>query len=227
MGKNARKDLQNIILQHWTGALGAIEILSSDSISHYARQVGADYKLLRGDVFRPGMATQCQKVFMLDESLDEYENVVMLDMDMFTRKDMQQNIFEVEGCGLHEDMQWGLCKKLRYLYPHLGNRQYSYWGGAVYKLDRKMRQRLRQHIREDEIIQFNDLFHDEGIMHRLAVLEKIAGHYFADDRWSFSFGENEERAAIIHLRPRRLIDGDKVHVGKMTHYHYLVDKGLI
>ena len=219
--------MNNIILQHWTGELDELAKLSSANIKKYADKVGAEYRLLRGDVFRPSLAPQCQKLFMLDESLDEYDNVVMLDMDMFTRKGMQQNIFEVEGCGLHENMQWGLCKKLRYLYPHLGNRKYSYWGGAVYKLDREMRQRLRQHIREDEIIQFNDQFHDEGIMHRLAVLEKIKGHYFADDRWSFSFGENTERVAIIHLRPRRLIDGNKVLVGKVPHYHYLVDKGLI
>jgi len=215
----------NIILQHWTGELGEIEKLSSANISKYAERVGAEYRLLRGDVFRRGMAAQCQKVFMLDASLDRYETVVMLDMDMFARADA--SIFDADGCGLHELMQWGLCKKLRYMFPKLGNRKYSYWGGAVYKFDLDMRRRLRKHIREHEIIQFNELFHDEGIMHRLAVLAKIKGHYFADDRWSFSFGENIEGAAFIHLRPRRLINGEKVHVGKAAHYKYLVDKGLI
>lgn len=217
----------NIILQHWTGELDELAKLSSANIKKYADKVGAEYRLLRGDVFRPSLAPQCQKLFMLDESLDEYDIVVMLDIDMFTRKGMDENIFDAEGIGLHEDMQWGLCKKLRYMMPDLGNRKYSYWGGAIYKLDREMRQRLRQHIREDEIPRFSDLFHDEGIMHRLAVLEKVKGHYFADDRWSFAFGENTDRARLIHVRPRRLINGKKVYYGKMENYLDLVDRGLI
>lgn len=226
MGTDAEKAV-NIILQHWTGELGEIEKLSSVNIRQYAEKVGAEYRLLRGDVFRPGMVPQCQKLFMLDASLDEYETVVMLDMDIFVRRGMDENIFNAEGVGLRELMQWGLAKKLHHMFPKLGNRKYSYWGGAVYKLNLDMRRHLRQHIREHEIIQFNEMFHDEGIMHRLAVLAKVKGHYFADDRWSFAYGENIEDAAFIHLRSRRLIDGNKVFVGKIPHYRSLVGKGLI
>ncbi len=218
----------NIILQHWTGELGALEILSSADVSWYAKSIHADYELLRGDVFRPRMSSQCQKIFMLDESFDDYDNVVMVDADMFIRKGMTENIFEHDGIGLNELMQWGLCKKLRYMYPDLGNRKYSYWGGAVYKLDRAMRKRLRKHIREDEIVRFKDEFCDEGIMHRLEIVAKVKGHYFNTSKWSKSSYEPDvDEAYFIHIRPRKLIDGKKVMFSKMINYHDLVDRGLI
>ncbi len=228
MGKDADKVVRNIILQHWSGPMDALCFFSSENITAYAKEVGADYKQLRGDVFRPDMAPQCQKVHMLDECWDEYDTVVMLDMDMFVRKGMGKDIFhpDITGVGIHILMQWGLAKKLRYFYPHLGNRKYSFWGGAIYKLSREMRQRLRVHIREDEIAQFNDSFWDEGIMHRLAVLAKVKKHYL-DSRWSCSsFGDIED-AYLIHIRPRRMIGTEKAAYPKIRTYEQLVERGLI
>jgi len=222
--------LKNIILQHWTGKMGELEERSSINICKYAVKVGAEYRLLRGNVFRPHLSAPCQKVFMLDESFDEYDDVVMLDLDVFTRKGTQGDIFDpaITGIGRHAEVQDRLVKKLRYMYPHLGDPRYPYWGGSIHKISRDIRQRLRQHIREDEIIWFNDNFHDEGIMHRLAVRAKLDVTYLDAMVWNAgSFEPWLEDATTIHIRPRKLVDGKKVMCDKMTNYLDLVDRGLI
>ncbi len=45
--------MKKIILQHWTGEMYELGTLSSANISKYATKVGAEDKLLRGDVFNP------------------------------------------------------------------------------------------------------------------------------------------------------------------------------
>ncbi len=42
-------------------------------------------------------------------------------------------------------------------HPRLTNPKYPYWGGAIYKLDRDIRQRLRVHLNEDELLQFTQM----------------------------------------------------------------------
>ena len=220
---------RNIILQHRVGDLGELERLSAVNIEKYAEKVGAEYRLLRGNVFRSHLSPPCQKVFMLDESFDEYDDVLIIDLDAFTRKGMQDDIFDptITGVGRHIDVQEGLVKKLSYMYPHLGDTRYPYWGGSIQKMSRELRQILRVHIREDEIIWFNDQFQDEGIMHRLAVLAKIQVDYL-DARWNASSFESDlENAATIHIRPRTMIDGEKVPRPKIENYRELVEKGLI
>ncbi len=218
----------NIILQHWTGEPGEIEKLSSANISKYAAKVGAEYRLLRGDVFRKRLSPQCQKMFMLDESLDEYDNVLMLDMDMFTRKGLEENVFEHEGVGLHELMQDGLAKKMHYMFPAVGNLKYSYWGGAIWKLDLEFRKLLRAGIPNNELNLFTDQFYDEGIMHGLAVLAKVKGRYFSDNRWcKSSYEPDVADAYMIHVRPRKMLNGKKVMSTKLANYKGLVSRGLI
>ena len=65
---------KNIILQHWTGELNELCKLSSKNISSYAAIIGADYKLLRGNLFRENLSTPCQKVYMLDAVFDDYDS---------------------------------------------------------------------------------------------------------------------------------------------------------
>ncbi|HDZ38700.1 MAG TPA: hypothetical protein ENH62_10500 [Marinobacter sp.] len=227
MGKDADKAV-NIILQHWMGDLDALAILSNNNISRYARKVGADYKLLRGDVFREGLSPQCQKMIMLDERWDDYDTVLMLDMDMFARKGIKENVFEHEGVGLHEPMQEGCAKKMHYMFPNVGNLKYSYWGGAIWKLDRELRQLLRAGIHGIEMNLFTDEFYDEGIMHGLAVLAKVKGRYFPNSRWCKSSYELDVADSyMIHVRHRKLIKGVKVPSTKMMVYEGLAARGLI
>ena len=218
----------NIILQHWTGDLGALEILSSDNISHYAKQIGAHYELIRGDAFRYGLAPQSQKVVMLDSAFNRYDTVVMIDLDVFTLKGMVGDIFEHEGTGRHGYLQHLLVRKLCSMFPEVGDPKYSYWGGSIYKMDWDLRERLREHLADFDLSMFNDDFHDEGIMHALAVKAEVGGRYFSHDRWNMpSFEPDVDSAYTIHIRPRKMDNGKLVPALKMDVYKDLVERGLI
>ena len=223
--------IRNIILQHWTGAMNELGTLSSANISKYAEKVGADYRLLLGDVFRPWLSPPMQKLYMLDEAFDEYDVVVMLDIDMFIRKGMDENIFDddIQGVGLGGDLQDRLLKSLSLQKPAMANFDYPYWGGAVYKLDRELRQKLRGHINESELSLFSGQgrFEDEGMMHRLATLAKIEKCCLpGGKKWSHgSFEEGVENAAFIHVRTKIAPQGPKR--AKIVNYRDLVDRGLI
>ena len=223
--------MKKIILQHWSGELGELEHLSIANISRYAEKVGAEYRLLRGNVFRPNLSAQCQKLYMLDEEFDDYDVVVMLDIDMFTRKGMEEDVFEdISGVGMSTKFQKRLFKSVQEKFPHLTNRKYPYWGGAVWRLERGIRTMLRPHIREDEMAQFSGegCHHDEGVMHRLATLARLEKpHIFPDgDKWCHgSYMPGIENAALIHIRMKTSMKGPKRP--KIENYHALVERGLI
>lgn len=222
--------MKNIILQHWTGEMNELCLLSSKNIEKYAKKVGADYQLLRGNVFREHLNSPCQKMYMLDEVFDEYDIVVMMDPDMFTRKGMEENIFtDVVGIGRHTAIQDQLVRSLSRIYKKHGNPNYPYWGGSIYRLDRKLRKTLRKHINENELNLFHDKFHDEGIMHRLAVLAKIETTnetYLPGNHWNCgSFEDEVKECAIIHIRTKVTPTGPKKP--KIENYRDLVKRGLI
>lgn len=224
--------MKNIILQHWTGAMTELGELSSANISEYAKEIGAEYELLRGNRFRPNLKhpwPPIQKLAMLGEEFDDYDMVVMLDTDMFTRKGMKENVFnDVSGVGLHDRVQQRLLKGKK-------AKQYTdpkapWWGGAIYRMDRKLRQTLRAHINEKEIDFFCERKHggDEGLIHRLASLAKISpiGTYLPNNRWCCcSFSKDVNKAALIHIRTKIAPRGPKRT--KIRNYRELVDKGLI
>ena len=93
--------MKNIILQHWTGGLGPLELASKENIEKYAMQCNAEYQLIEGNQFRSWLSPPCQKLIMLDERFDQYEDVCMVDMDMFVVKNVKNNIFDVPGVGLN------------------------------------------------------------------------------------------------------------------------------
>lgn len=224
--------MKKIILQHWTGPLNELAKLSSANISKYANKTGADYELLLGNVFRENLCPPMQKLYMLDERFDEYDMVVMLDTDMFTRKEMEEDIFEdVEGIGRHTEIHDRLVKGLHRMHPTITNPNGIYWGGSIYRLDRDLRQRLRIHINDNELIQFKGTgrFQDEGVMHRLAMLAKIEKDektYLPGNHWNCgSFEEGVETSAIIHIRTKIAPGGPKKP--KIENYRDLVKRGLI
>ena len=223
--------MKNIILQHWTGDINELTELSVANISKYAKKVGADYRLLRGNVFRPYLSPPCQKIYMLDEEFDEYDNVVMLDPDMFTRKGMEDNIFDenITGIGKVTEIQERLAKSMVRQHRQLADINYPYWGGAVRKIDRATRQKLRSYINDEEMKHFSGQGRgeDEGILHRLAVLAKLKKTQFTDGRkWSHgSFEDEIEQAAIIHIRTKIAPKGPKRP--KIDNYKDLVSRGII
>ena len=200
----------NIVLQHWTGELDALGEASMANISSYASRIGAEYALLRGDVFRPGLASPCQKLHMLSAEFDAYDWVVMVDMDMFAVKGLTENVFtDITGTGMHSDFTSGIFDRCRAKHPDLCDPRWAYWGGAIWRLSRDRRQRLRVHLRMDEVERFSGNFTDEGVMHRLACLARIPQDYLPE-RWCWcSYRPNPERAAMIHIRTKVTPTGPK------------------
>ena len=176
------------------------------------------------------MRPQSQKLHMLSEEFDDYDVVVMLDIDCFTRRGMTKNIFtEEKGIGRHQQTQADLVKNLERVLPNLCSTKYPYWGGAVYRLERSVRQTLRKHINHFELLQFNRHLHDEGMMHRLAVLAKLPideNTYMEGQSWDFnSFDRGIEDANIIHIRPKFKLEGPRCP--KIDVYNYLASTGVI
>ncbi|WP_372742590.1 hypothetical protein [Neptunomonas sp.] len=167
---------------------------------------------------------------MLDEEFDDYDMVVMLDPDMFVRKGMDNNILtDVTGIGMHNDVQTRVFNGLRRKHPSLMDPKYPFWGGAIYRLTRDQRQRLRKNIREDEIICFGRKQwegEDEGIMHRLATLAQMEISYIPGWEWCHcSYRDGVERSSMIHVRTKVTAAGPKRT--KIENYRDLVERGLI
>jgi len=224
--------MTNIILQHFDGKLRPLDELSKENIEAYAKMVGADYELVTGKPFRSHLTAPCQKVYMLDEKYDEYDQVLMLDIDMFAPKGMKENVFELPGVGLYADTQQMLHRKIANHNPAFASLKAPYWGGAIYKMHRKMRQKLRRNLGGDEswMNPYNQLyqFEDEGIMHTLALLGgyKHSPEYYLDRKWcQCSFLPNPEKAGFIHIRTKITPTGPKRE--KIENYQALVDQNIL
>lgn len=222
----------NIILQHFDGDLRPLDEKSVENIMAYADMVGAEYRLIRGKPFRKHLTSPCQKVHMLHKEFDEYDQVLMLDIDMFAPKGMTENIFDLQGVGLYADTQKMLHRKIAAQYPMIASLSVPYWGGAIYKMDKTMRITLRQHLDGNEgwMNNYNKLYHfeDEGIMHTLAYKQglKCEDRYILEQKWcQCSFLPNPENAGFIHVRTKITPTGPKRE--KIENYNELVSKGIL
>ena len=222
----------NIILQHFDGDLRPLDEKSVENIMAYADMVGAEYRLIRGKPFRKHLTSPCQKVHMLHKEFDEYDQVLMLDIDMFAPKGMTENIFDLQGVGLYADTQKMLHRKIAAQYPMIASLSVPYWGGAIYKMDKAMRIALRQHLDGNEgwMNNYNKLYHfeDEGIMHTLAYKQglKCEDRYILEQKWcQCSFLPNPENAGFIHVRTKITPTGPKRE--KIENYNELVSKGVL
>ena len=217
----------NIILQHFDGNLGQLEQLSVNNISAYAKMIGADYKLITGKPFRQHLTSPCQKVYMLDEQFDEWDNVLMVDCDMFTANNLTENVFNVSGIGVHaEPWQPKLHKRISLEHPNIASLKHPYWGGAFYKMSKDLRKQLRDQIGENTewMNPFNKRFNfeDEGIFHVLATKANIPlENAYIDQKWCYcSYLPNLKLANMIHVRKKPLLN-------KIDNYNTLLSRGII
>jgi len=222
----------NIILQHMDGELRPLDKLSVQNMQQYAEMVGAEYELVTGKPFRKHLTGACQKVYMLDEKYDEYDQVLMVDIDMFTPKGMTTNVFEERGVGLYADTQAMLHERIVQLNPMFASAKHAYWGGAIYKMKRSLRQKLRKNLGGNEswMLPYNRAykFEDEGIMRSLAVLAGVlhTEDQYLDRKWcQCSFLQNPENAGFIHVRTKITPSGPKRD--KMDNYNALVAEGIL
>jgi len=89
--------IKNIILQHYNGKPKELEKLSFENISNYAELIGADHKVIGGKPFNENLTNPCQKVHCISEEWDDYDNVLMLDPDVFIRKNLTENISKLNS----------------------------------------------------------------------------------------------------------------------------------
>lgn len=221
----------NIILQHFDGDLRELDLLSIENIKAYAKLVDADYKLIRGKPFRKGLTAPCQKVYMLNEEFDQYDQVLMLDIDMFTPIGMTENVFNLDGIGLYEDVQKRLHTRLAQNLPMQASLKTPYWGGAIYKLNGEARAKLRSALGDNEswMNEYNRPYNyeDEGIMHSLAFKSGYNPQTpYLDKKWcQCSFLPNPHKAGFIHIRTKVTPQGPKRE--KIENYQALRDKGIL
>jgi len=224
----------NLILQHWSGPMPEIVERSWGNVSLYADHVGAYYQMRHGDAFDGRLSAPCQKLVMLEEDYDDFDTVVMLDADMFTRT--SESIFDVEGVGISTPYQADIFARMGRTLPELTDTRYPYWGGAIWKLTREMRQEFRSHLTDDIVQAFSGQgnFEDEGIMHRLATMADYKTDTFIPERWSWaSYDEDSiEDAAMIHVRARKVPWGCGVPKRdatgtKIENYRALVERGIL
>ena len=223
--------VKNIILQHFDGELRELDRLSIMNIQSYAEMVGADYKLVTGKPFRRHLTSPCQKVYMIDEKWDDYDNLLMLDIDMFAPNGMTDNVFKEVGIGLYENVQQRLHRQIANTYPLQASQRYTYWGGAIYKFTKDMRAKLRSALGDNEtwMNNYNRLYHfeDEGIMHTLALKSDFnPKEPYLNKRWcQCSFLPNPQDAGFIHIRTKITPQGPKRE--KIENYQALVDQGIL
>lgn len=217
----------NIILQHYNGELGELEIASSKNLQKYARKINCEYKLIRGKPFREHLTNPCQKVFCIDSSFDQYANVCMLDIDIFANKNLDESIFNIEGNSIHVPTQTRLKQEL--IAKKRLQKESLYWAGSVYKFSFQERKLLRSVMPDDDkwmnIYNAPYKYEDEGILAELAHRAKLKPNYFGYEWSQCSFQPNPEKAKMIHIRTKISPNGPKRT--KLENYKELVSKGIL
>ena len=226
--------MTNIIIQHYNGTPDELAKLSIDNITAYAHKIGADYKLVTGRPFREHLSDPCQKAYLIDEVWDEYDNVLMLDPDMFVTKSCNENVFDLPGCGTHGPTQVRLKERLH----HMGRiaPQAPYWAGSFYKFSRETRQQLRAELPANDtwmnIYNKPYFYEDEGILSELAWKARHPQWYIGLEWNLCSFLPGVAEASMIHIRTKKpghpngsWEDGGKQD--KILNYQQLVDEGVL
>ena len=218
--------MRNIILQHFTGKLRTLDKLSVENISAYAERIGVEYQFVEGQVFREHLTPPCQKVHILDEKWDEYDDVLMLDIDMFVTKNLRLNVFKAEGVGLFADVQKRL--KNRLVKHGRIESESAYFGGAIYKLTKQQRQSLRDGIPEDDswMDPYNKSyqFEDEGIISELFHRTDTQWSNL-DQKWCQDSYMPEHKAGMVHVRTKIKPEGPKRE--KIDNFYDLQMRGVI
>jgi len=224
----------NIILQHYEGPLGELEKLSVENIKGYANQIGADYKLVTGKPFREHLTLPCQKACIINEEWDNYDNVLMLDVDVFIRKNLTEDIFKITGHGVHGDTQTILKRKL--IAKGKIAEHNPYWAGSIYKFSREERELLRSAMPKNsdwmQIYSVPYQFEDERILAELAGKVNFPSIYL-DFKWNqCSFLPNPQDAKMIHIRTKKpgMLTGSWENGGKrpkIENYYDLKMKGIV
>ena len=148
--------MRNLILQYWTGPLPEWARLAMKSIELYAKDISVDYQLVSGWPLGEFRGTVSQKICLVKEEYDSYDNVLMLDTDM-VYSGIADDAFQYDGIGRYH---------LKAMSSHLSSKQGRYWPrlykqdsplffGNFIKLNREQRITLRAALPNEEFVSAN------------------------------------------------------------------------
>ena len=145
----------DLIVQHWDGRLPKWGAVARDSMEKYAEAIGADYRMTSGTPFGNKIGPYFQKLHMLSEEFDGYNNVLLLDMDTVATG-VNEDVFNAPGIGVLHDRAMKGASRTPAGSPGLYRKGLPVFFGNFIKLDRESRIALRQHLDiplfEEEII---------------------------------------------------------------------------
>tara|TARA_A100001011_G_C14122469_1_gene761868 strand:- start:119 stop:799 length:681 start_codon:yes stop_codon:yes gene_type:complete len=226
--------MKNIILQHWDGELNELTKASVENIKSYAEQIDADYQMITGKPFRKHLTPPCQKVWCIAKQYEKYDQVLMLDPDVFIVKGLDKNIFDEEGNGVHGPVQRLLKQRLTEIRRITHNA--PYWAGSIYKFNRLEREQLRNQMPNNDawMNEYNAAYHweDEGILSELAGNAGLPIKYL-DFKWNqCSYLPDPQQAYMLHIRTKKPghINGTWENGGKqdkILNYKQLVKDDII
>lgn len=222
--------MKNIILQHWTGPKNTLVKLSQEAYEEYANRIGSQYRMVEGNVFIDDKTFDppCQKMCILNEEFDEYDQVLMVDCDQLPVKNLMDNVFEEKGIGVFTDwIKTHAYARIQRTHADLFSPTSPYFSGSFYKLDRETRIKMRQAI-DDNIKRFSNKYHDEGIFHYLAAKINLTwDDTVINPGWSqCSYYPVTRDTKMIHIRPKIEPRDDSPRRPKLDTYYNLKMQGV-
>ena len=205
----------NIILQHWTGELPRWAQLTSNSIAEYARVIGAEYELVRGNPMGEVHGPHTQKLVYIQKQYDEYDQTLMLDMDIMATKQFS-NVFDIPRIGVLHDRAMQGTSRTSNAAPTLYEKGKPVFFGNFIKLTREQRISLRDiwnrdedkiakgvidHYSGDEIV-LHYLFHQSGILDGIRNSD-LCMRYNDDYTWRRENRWDRKFANLYRNSPKR------------------------
>lgn len=210
------ESVKNLILQYWTGNMPEWARLAMESIKLYAKEINADYELVSGWPLGEFRGVVSQKVCLIMEKYDTYDNVLMLDTDM-VYTGIADDCFKYEGIGrLHLKAMSSKekTKQGRY-WPNLYQVNEPLFFGNFIKLTREQRVALRPFLPSEQFIsenksdpslsRFNTSMppNDEQTLHYMfhqsGVLKNSSNLMVPHDRFCDLPEESHKKATLMHF----------------------------
>lgn len=142
----------NIILQHWDGDLPEWARVAEKTVRNYAEKIGVEYELVRGHPLGKAIGPNSQKMAYILEKYDQYDQTLMIDMDMIATKNYV-NVFDRPEIGvIHERaMKDDGSSRTPKAAPELYKKgEYIFFGNFI-KLHREQRIAMREYADWDWI----------------------------------------------------------------------------
>jgi hypothetical protein len=125
--------MKNLIYQCWYGRMRPGVLASKKNMEAYAKSIGAEYRFDH-DIVQAGKICDCPIYYewlnpLLDKTFWDYDNVAIVDVDIFAVEDLRENLFDDM-----EDYEVGICEEP--LQPKLRTEQVI--GGCICNANDKL-----------------------------------------------------------------------------------------